>query len=127
MAFVHSLQFSADTAGQRKPLLRKEEFEEALVRLAYAYEAPSGARGLLEPIGATKKGRPQNRFSTSAVASSVSAAVRSTLGSRRAAPPADDPVAAEIEATVLGKLPLVLGKLLAVLADDERRPGSLMA
>ena len=42
-------------------------------------------------------------------------------------PPADDTVAAEIEATVLGKLPLVLGKLLAVLADDERRPGSLMA
>ena len=134
-AFVHSLQFSADTAAVRKPLLtRGDEFDEALIRLAYAYEAPSGGVEFASPIGNTRKGKAQNRFSTlsvaSAAASSVSAAVKGAIGSRRDAPPeagSADAEAAEIEAEVLAKLPLVLGKLIAVLADDASSPGSLMA
>ena len=88
MAFVNSLQFAAESAAVRKPLLsRGMEFEEALIRLAWAYDAPSGgggggisgSDGLQAPIGVPKAGRKQNRFSTLSAASAAAASISATV------------------------------------------------
>jgi hypothetical protein len=115
MAFVNSLPFSADASDVRKPLLAKgAEFEEAFMRIVHVYSTPAlmGSE-LLTPMGQISEGSPQKSFSAPQFAASVSALMKQSVSAAIAdASPAD----AEMEAAIIKKLPIVLGKLLATLS-----------
>ena len=126
MAFVNSLQFSADEVTRAPLLSRDTEFDEALVRLAWAHGgSPTGPgkKSLMEAIGTPKGNRKHNRFSTlvavNTAASTISQAVRNTISTKRGeGEGAVDAETSEMESAVLARLPELLGRLLALMVDQ---------
>ena len=124
LAFVNSIQINAETAAVRKPLLKPGfEFEEALMRLARAYSAPTEAGGgTLDPL-ATVTRKPLPRHSDAAVTAASAEVVRTTIRKRINRSGVEGEVeATDVEVHLLQMLPLVCGKLLALAAPT--RPSS---
>ena len=124
LAFVNSIQINAETAAVRKPLLKPGfEFEEALMRLARAYTAPTEAGGgTLDPL-ATVTRKPLPRHSDAAVTAASAEVVRTTIRKRINRSGVEGEVeATDVEVHLLQMLPLVCGKLLALAAPT--RPNS---
>ena len=119
-AFVNSLPFSDDTAADRKPLLRRgAEFDEALVRLARAYTG--------KPLSASAVKRGVKRGGTFTDAKAAERAGHALYTAIESQVGAQDELPAGLEAELLGKLPVVCGKLLATVksAPAHALPPSL--
>lgn len=124
--FVNSLQIAADPleAG-RRPLLNRDEFHEAVCRIAYRYDAAKDAE---TRSGAFSVGAPANRRAArkaemrkaearpvcaTAVTDVASAHVSALKDKLEGA--SDVELQNELEAAILETLPLIGGKLLALL------------
>jgi Ca2+-binding EF-hand superfamily protein len=119
-AFVNSLPFSDDTAADRKPLLRRGvEFDEALVRLARAYTG--------KPLSASAVKRGVKRGGTFTDAKAAERAGHALYTAIESQVGAQDELPVGLEAELLGKLPVVCGKLLATVktAPAHALPPSL--
>jgi len=119
-AFVNSLPFSDDTAADRKPLLRRgAEFDEALVRLARAYTG--------KPLSASAVKRGVKRGGTFTDAKAAERAGHALYTAIESQVGAQDELPVGLEAELLGKLPVVCGKLLATVktAPAHALPPSL--
>jgi hypothetical protein len=134
--FLSSLELSADSASGRRPLLRRDEFDEALLRLTHGYQASEGelvaTRGggdgstAATPSRAQTGGDNRRRALASgsrgkdgdARVSELTAELVGKVGpageamSKARTP--DEVETLELEATILAKLPIVCGRLLTV-------------
>ena len=131
--FVHSLQINVDAEVARKPLLNRDEFVEALCRLAFNFDASKDPE-LKASVSTAAAGTPLSkristrapaanpRISAAHVAADVSSAIHGGLSTPlKGGGPSDDGGGAdaaggsEMEEALLANLPLVCGKLLALL------------
>ena len=149
-AFVHSLQITAETQASRKPLLERGEFYEAILRIVHKYDA-SHETSALPGIGPAKGARAARKAAEAAkspinAAGQLGQKMLHKLTPRKAPSKVSDgpgsaeaagtlalPTAAtpavgtprnemsEFESTIMDKLPLVCGKLLAVLEVYTRQ------
>ena len=118
--FVNSLQISTDADAARKPLLNRNEFQEAICRIAYRYDAskdPDLGGGSGSPAG---KKKPRTSLRKVGGSSNTAAHVASTIKEQISLTPrkgegGEEAEHSEMELGVVANLPIVCGKLLALL------------
>jgi len=126
-AFVYSLELNTDETGVSRPMLAKgAEFAEAVLRLTGAYDPSLAPRGPLSPPKSTP-GKFRKALPSASNAGMAASAEAAVVAAMEGSEEGHEEEATDKEADLLEKLPVVCGKLLALVHTATPRQAPTMA